>query len=790
MNENNSLDYITNFLSETSDRIKKIHKKVKHGKLKVQRKKVKSQVLKDAQPKDYKRHAICKNARKKAHTSVANAKRNISNGVRNGLAEGLIIINPKALTLSESYGLDFLEEAAGYSDINIEFFDKPVTTPITEGLVVGKTPKGRDKKCKAIGIAEGVFAPIRDSEGNSVFSRNNRLYESDHWDYQLENQNLVDRVATRRMLGTIGHYDKKVDDKDLAEGKVSHIVTNLEIREDDENGRYLWGRLEILNTPAGRLLKEYYDNDIPLFVSSRGGGKLLDIPGKDYKVVDKARYFCETFDVVKEPGFLEACPHYHNEDAEEINAIELIARRVAEEIGLQIDEDKLEEVVTTLSAVSESVENSNEIDEDSNMKDINCNVTATDNVEEILKKLVKPLAESIQELTQAVETIKADIYESEETPAEEVTEEAPAEEVVAPAEEAPEVVEEPAQEEAPAEEKVEEAAEEVVEPAEVSAEEVTTEEPVVEAKSEEKEEKVEDPKEETEDDAKEKKCDCKEEVEQPAEEITEAPAQEETPAEEKVEEQWAHIDPKETAPETKETPEANQPAAQDVIKDGAWANEDPKETAPEKSAIANAENAPVEHEDDAHEEKPAVDGAVIKEEAEASEEVPAGMEQVVDYKAMYEGLETEVKEATRLISEMTALFKDFGKRYSEVVSEAKEKEEKLQEQLDAANKSLNSYKLMEKFNITVEQANEMLSSKSYETVEEELKEAEATKLQEEAQAKVEQVSESIQPDVIPAEAPVSKKRKAYSAFSAISEEKISEEEAKSAPKRKTFSWFN
>ena len=785
MNENNSLDYITNFLSETSGRIEKIHKKVKHGKLKVQRKKIKSQVLKGSKPTDHKRNAICKNARKKAHTSVANAKRNISNSVRNGLTEGLTLVNPKALTLSEAYGLDFMEEAVGY-DINIEFFEKPTTTPITEGLVVGKTPKGRDKKCKAIGIAEGVFAPIKDADGNSVFSRNHRLYESDHWDYQLENQNLVDRVATRRMLGTIGHYDKKVDDKDLAEGKVSHVVTALEIREDEENGRYLWGRLEILNTPAGKLLKEYYDNNIPLFVSSRGGGKLLDVPNKDYKVVDKARYFCETFDVVKEPGFLEACPQYQNEDNSK-SALEEIARRIAEEIGLHIDEDKLEEVLTTLSAVSESVENSNEIDEDSNMKDINCNVTATDNVEEILKKLVKPLAESIQELTSAVEMIKADIYESEETPAEEVTEEAeqPAEEVVEAPVEAPEVVEEPAQEEAPAEEKVEEAAEEVVEePAEVSAEEVATEETVEEAKSEEKEEKVEEPKEETEDDAKEKKCDCKEEAEEVAPEVVEEPAAE------VVEEQWAHIDPKETAPETKETPEANQPAAQDVIKDGAWAHEDPKETAPEKAAIANAENAPVEHEDDAHEEKPAVDGAVIKEEAEASEEVPAGMEQVTDYKAMYEGLETEVKEATRLISEMTATFKDFGKRYQEVVSEAKEKEEKLQEQLDAANKSLNSYKLMEKFNITVEQANEMLSSKSYETVEEELKEAEATKLQEEAQAKVEQVSESIQPDVIPAEAPVSKKRKAYSAFSAISEEKISEEVETSAPKRKTFSWFN
>ena len=41
-------------------------------------------------PKDYKRIKILKNARKKAHTSKANAKRNISNNIKKGDA---ILIN-------------------------------------------------------------------------------------------------------------------------------------------------------------------------------------------------------------------------------------------------------------------------------------------------------------------------------------------------------------------------------------------------------------------------------------------------------------------------------------------------------------------------------------------------------------------------------------------------------------------------------------------------------------------------------------------------------------------------
>jgi len=221
--EKNNLDYIS-ALSDLSEKLTAIKRKVKHGKLKIQKKKIKSQVMKKHNPTDYKRENICKNARKKAHSVVADARRNISNGIR----EGLMIVNPHSSTLSERYGLDFMEEAVGY-DVEISFFDKPEVTAITEGLTVGTTKTGRPRKCKAIGIAEGCFAPISTPAGDRIFSRNKRLYEEDHWECQFENQNLLDRVNTRRMLGTIGHYDKKVDDQDLAKGDVSHIVTKLEI---------------------------------------------------------------------------------------------------------------------------------------------------------------------------------------------------------------------------------------------------------------------------------------------------------------------------------------------------------------------------------------------------------------------------------------------------------------------------------------------------------------------------------------------------------------------------------
>ena len=793
MTKENNLDYISanddlttdicNTLSELDEKLTTMKRKVKHGKLKIQKKKIKSQVMKKHNPTDYERENICKKARKKAHSVVANARRNISNGVR----EGLTIVNPRALTLSEAFGLDFLEEAVGY-DVEINFFDKPEITPVTEGLTVGTTKTGRPRKCKAIGIAEGCFAPISTPAGDRVFSRNHRLYEEDHWETQFENQNLLDRVNTRRMLGTIGHYDKKVDDEDLAKGFVSHIVTKLEIREDEKHGRYLWGRLEIINNEAGRRLKEYYDNDIPLFVSSRGGGKLIDVPGKDYKLVDKYRYYCETFDVVKEPGFLEAQPEYYSESNETddvMNELEGLLREIAEKGGFKVDETKLEALKNTLCESKDA-----ELDEDNNMAKVNVDVTAEDTMQEVVKKvlqpmqdevqqIVKPLAESIAKLTAVVEQIKSDIYEDEETPAEVSAQEVSEEESAENNAEVTETVQESESEEPKAEEAAP-AAEEVVEG----------------KKEEDKEEDKEEKKECADKEAHGKDCGCEkhkckkeeekadecieateETSEEPVAEATEEPKVEE----EKVEEQWAHIDPKEsTGPKAEHKAPQGKPV--EPLKGDVYANEP---TPP--AQMKDAENAPQTLDPSHKEEKPAVNGAILEEEtaepATETAEVTAEEEtaEVVDYQAAYEEMKAEVEDATRLIDETTQMFEEFGKRHREVIAESKESQKILEDKITSLELELNSIKISEKFDVSIETAKEMLGSKSYETVEEELKESEAKKLEDEAQAKAEEVSESIKEETVNAKAPVS--RKVYSAFA--KSESISEEKSG----RKTFSWF-
>ena len=136
------------------------------------------------------------------------------------------------------------------------------------------------------------------------YSRNERWYPRKLWERALVSKEVQERLSSRRMIGTIGHFTP-IDDKAIAEGKISHIVTKLWI---DEKGRGM-GEAEILNTPAGHVLKTLLEAGVKLYVSSRGYGSFKgnDPTGK-YPALDPDTYILETFDFVYDPGFLQAKP--------------------------------------------------------------------------------------------------------------------------------------------------------------------------------------------------------------------------------------------------------------------------------------------------------------------------------------------------------------------------------------------------------------------------------------------------------------------------------------------------
>ena len=130
-------------------------------------------------------------------------------------------------------------------------------------------------------------------------SRNNRFYSKALWEKQLANPEVQSRLKNRQMFGTISH-EQPLDDKAFLEGKVSHIVTKLELKGG-------LGEALILGTPAGQMLKCYLGAKAKLYTSSRATGKFEgEVNG--VPAVDENNYFLKTFDFVTDPGFLQAHP--------------------------------------------------------------------------------------------------------------------------------------------------------------------------------------------------------------------------------------------------------------------------------------------------------------------------------------------------------------------------------------------------------------------------------------------------------------------------------------------------
>ena len=282
----------------------------------------------------------------------------------------------KIQRLSEGY--DFIEESTAFSDSALSYED-------SEDLVISES-NSEKSPYKILGKACGCFAPIGE------FSRNKRLYSDDLWPTVLANEEFNNRLQSRSIFGCISHSDKKVDDVDIREGKVSHIVSKLEIHEDANGKPFLYGELEILDTPAGRILEAMYKGGANLYVSSRGAGKLIPVPGKDYAMVKPDSYFVECFDVVCRPGFLKAKPVYEGIKESEGVKQEQPTVKISEGSGI--------------SAVAFS---------------------QPEPIKVVTEKEVDKLKSQIDKLAKIVEKVVDDVYETQEEPKEKVMAENPKE---------------------------------------------------------------------------------------------------------------------------------------------------------------------------------------------------------------------------------------------------------------------------------------------------------------------------------------------------------------------------
>ena len=142
-------------------------------------------------------------------------------------------------------------------------------------------------------MVEGILATAEVKNGNG------RYYKKELWDREMEKYDQV--IKERRSMGELDHPESTV----INLKNVSHLVIDY-----DWDGDKLMGKIEILPTPSGNILKELIKNGVTVGVSSRGMGS-LEQNGGVMEVQDDFELLC--WDFVSTPSNPGSFMHTLNE---------------------------------------------------------------------------------------------------------------------------------------------------------------------------------------------------------------------------------------------------------------------------------------------------------------------------------------------------------------------------------------------------------------------------------------------------------------------------------------------
>ena len=117
---------------------------------------------------------------------------------------------------------------------------------------------------------------------------NGRVYPRATLEREIENYQRL--IAESRATGELDHPDDSV----INLKNVSHMVTKIWWQGND-----VMGKIKILNTPSGKILKELVNDGVTLGISSRSLGSVTESKGRTI-VEDDLQLIC--FDMVSEPS--------------------------------------------------------------------------------------------------------------------------------------------------------------------------------------------------------------------------------------------------------------------------------------------------------------------------------------------------------------------------------------------------------------------------------------------------------------------------------------------------------
>jgi len=132
-----------------------------------------------------------------------------------------------------------------------------------------------------------VEGPIQRADAKN---QNGRIYPKKILQREVERY-INEEIAENRALGELDHPDSSVINLKNA----SHNI--LEVWWE---GNDLYGRIELLDTPSGRILKKLFEHNITVGISSRGMGSVDQLDESTVEVQDDFQLVC--WDFVSNPS--------------------------------------------------------------------------------------------------------------------------------------------------------------------------------------------------------------------------------------------------------------------------------------------------------------------------------------------------------------------------------------------------------------------------------------------------------------------------------------------------------
>ena len=118
---------------------------------------------------------------------------------------------------------------------------------------------------------------------------NGRVYPCKVLEREIKNYKTI--INDNRALGELDHPDDSV----INLRNASHIVVDMWWE-----GKDVMGKIKVLDTPSGRILKDLINAGVKLGISSRGLGSVKESIGGITEVQDDFELIC--FDIVSEPS--------------------------------------------------------------------------------------------------------------------------------------------------------------------------------------------------------------------------------------------------------------------------------------------------------------------------------------------------------------------------------------------------------------------------------------------------------------------------------------------------------